>query len=634
MTNNKAIIFTVLMGDLAEIPGTPFAYWAPQSFRELFSKYPPLDRDVAKQKDRTKIANVKKGLSSADDLRFTRYWWEVSYAEIGTSLADTFTGKKWVSFSKGGEPFFQDSWSVILWENNGQDIKSFPKSVIRNEDYYFTGGLSWAYIVKSDRINIWLRPAGSIFLGNGPTVFLPNEHSSKCLLALLNSKLAAELHILLNPLQHSREVGEIARLPILIDALDEKYLSVRAEESIDLKKEWSAGDESAISFVGPWILMVWSSYNHLGSGHGLEFTPITYHPLSSGYKISELFCFSHHNNAIPTNYHTNLFSLRGLADVCVEWQKLIQDQLLRIQNEIDKKAFHLYGIAQEDQSWLEAEIQQIIEKAEDVTEESDLDWAEDENDIKKIEELLPTGEHLRRLVHSMAHQVMKVDDNGIIPLDDLYRMDGNQELGLISRVKRALSDAFGEENLVTCLNDLQDALGMSLDQWLATEFFNYHVGLYRLRPIIWQVTSQPRGQAAFSCFVYWHKLDADTLRKIQQIYLRPMIDAAKREAERIAGQVLSGRQANLPSRQQREIERQSQQAEARLRELQGFEARLQALSRPQQLNATSRSDWVREKVNEIVASGYRPERDYGVRVNIEPFKQAGILPRAADRVKG
>jgi hypothetical protein len=43
---------------------------------------------------------------------------------------------------------------------------------------------------------------------------------------------------------------------------------------------------------------------------------------------------------------------------------------------------------------------------------------------------------------------------------------------------------------------------------------------------------------------------------------------------------------------------------------------------------------VKEKVNEIVANGYNPNLDYGVRVNIEPLKQKGILPRGAERVRG
>ena len=82
-------VYTITLGELAEVPGSPYAYWAPETLRELFQKYPPLDRDVAGQKDQPKIADVKQGLATADDLRFTRFWWEVDVENIATSRAET-----------------------------------------------------------------------------------------------------------------------------------------------------------------------------------------------------------------------------------------------------------------------------------------------------------------------------------------------------------------------------------------------------------------------------------------------------------------------------------------------------------------------------------------------------------------
>jgi hypothetical protein len=70
---NQRIVFTATLGELAEVPGTPFAYWAPKSLRDLFQKFPPLDRDVARQPDQPKIADVKQGLDTANDARFTRF---------------------------------------------------------------------------------------------------------------------------------------------------------------------------------------------------------------------------------------------------------------------------------------------------------------------------------------------------------------------------------------------------------------------------------------------------------------------------------------------------------------------------------------------------------------------------------
>jgi len=81
-------------------------------------------------------------------------------------------------------------------------------------------------------------------------------------------------------------------------------------------------------------------------------------------------------------------------------------------------------------------------------------------------------------------------------------------------------------------------------------------------------------------------------------------------------------------------ERAWQQAQGRFQELEALGEKIGRLLQPHRLSVQSHSRWVPEKVNEIVSQGYRPHRDYGVRVNIEPLKQAGVLAEAARRIKG
>ena len=50
------------------------------------------------------------------------------------------------------------------------------------------------------------------------------------------------------------------------------------------------------------------------------------------------------------------------------------------------------------------------------------------------------------------------------------------------------------------------------------------------------------------------------------------------------------------------------------------------------------ASWVKQKIAEVTGGpaygrGWLPVLDYGVRVNIEPLKLAGVLPRAADRIE-
>ncbi|MEM3434179.1 MAG: hypothetical protein QXP27_08385, partial [Candidatus Methanomethyliaceae archaeon] len=234
----------------------------------------------------------------------------------------------------------------------------------------------------------------------------------------------------------------------------------------------------------------------------------------------------------------------------------------------------------------------------------------------------------------IAHEVIKSDADGIVPLLDSYTVDGRLERGLVYRVTEKFKEIFGESAMATIEKELREVLGGPLDFWLASEFFNYHVSLFRLRPIIWQITSRPKGESKFNCFIYWHKLDKDTLRKVQEVYLRPALDSARVETERQAGQLAEKQAAGAPIKLLQEAEKIWRQAQERYEELRTLDEKIKNLLQPHRLKVQSRSTWVQNKVNEIVAYGYRPNRDYGVRVNIEPLKQAGILPFSANRVKG
>ena len=70
-------------------------------------------------------------------------------------------------------------------------------------------------------------------------------------------------------------------------------------------------------------------------------------------------------------------------------------------------------------------------------------------------------------------------------------------------------------------------------------------------------------------------------------------------------------------------------------ELDAFDAALTAIHNPRQekYKLPRRPRWVDEKIAEVRDNGWTPVIDYGVRVNIEPLKEAKVLPRAADRVK-
>ena len=97
----------------------------------------------------------RQGMSTNDNQRFLRRWFEVSFYRVGLgmrSMDDAETsGKKWFPYNKGGE---YRKWQgnndyLVNWENNGAEIKDWlvnnpqdPKTThwsrrIINTDYYF-----------------------------------------------------------------------------------------------------------------------------------------------------------------------------------------------------------------------------------------------------------------------------------------------------------------------------------------------------------------------------------------------------------------------------------------------------------------------------------------------------------------
>ncbi len=161
----EGVLYAVDPVSFKQIPGAPFAYWVSEGIRRIFTQLPKL---LGKDRD------IRIGLSTSDDFRFLRTWWEVSpqrvlaganspkgYTDLepfqAFCLDRTHKGKRWVHFAKGGvySPFYADLHLVINWENDGGEIKSWVVSNpadpgtthwsrrVANSEYYFRPGLTW-----------------------------------------------------------------------------------------------------------------------------------------------------------------------------------------------------------------------------------------------------------------------------------------------------------------------------------------------------------------------------------------------------------------------------------------------------------------------------------------------------------
>ena len=197
-------IFSVRPSDLNAIPKAPVAYWMSPSLRRLFTDLPALEGSVAE---------VRQGLATGDDFRFVRAFWEVNPNRIARSANETRGGRRWSPFAKGGEynPYWSDVHLVVDYEREGQNLRDFPGSVIRNPQYYFRPGLTWPRRTQGG-FNPSILPAGCVFGDKGPALFARDEDAALMILGWLLSRPAIAL-LEATATFGSYEVGLVQRLP-------------------------------------------------------------------------------------------------------------------------------------------------------------------------------------------------------------------------------------------------------------------------------------------------------------------------------------------------------------------------------------------------------------------------------------
>ena len=251
-------IFSLIPEKFSMIPGSPFAYWVPARIRQLFIDYPQFESDKR---------NVRVGLQTSDDFQFIRTWWEVTPSRLVSGTpetppeefrAQTFAGKRWVPFAKGGEysPYYADVHLVVNWERDGEEIRNFADlssgkvlSRPQNTDYYFRPGLTWPLRTQLG-FNMRQFPTGAIFGHKGP-VASGNEDDLPVYLSISNS-IVFSLLLSLQMAFGSYEVGVIQRTPLPpISQPAYKELKNLTLQIVDLKRNIDRNDETTRPFVLP-----------------------------------------------------------------------------------------------------------------------------------------------------------------------------------------------------------------------------------------------------------------------------------------------------------------------------------------------------------------------------------------------
>jgi len=608
------------LDDFAQIPGTTYAYWASPTLIALFSKYPPLDRDAIKRLEAEKIGDIKQGLATADDMRFIRRFWETYPKTIGES-------NKWVPFAKGGEhAFYADVNFVINWKNDGEEVKDwitrrYPylngkwEWVIKNSDYYFREGLTYPPAATGYNVRILVRylPKGCIFGHKGCSLFFPSSDFLWATLGILNSELTWFMLLLLTP-SRAWEVSQVASLPYPVDSKKNLVsLSIYSQEITSLLRELDTGNEPSTIFVKPWILQLL---------HGFDFKnkPTTGHPFADDFEWSNWEALKQ----VRRKTRSKQISITKLAELAIEREQIIDARLKQLQKQIDEEVYHVYEISKEDKELIERELASRLGEGSSFQENKSVK----EEQIKATIDWKPRiKKHVTRLISFYIKKTLESDPDAIVPVHQL-----------VQEIRKHLAKDFEDQQDVK-EKEIEEILGKNLEEWIATDYFELHVDLYKRRPIFWHLTSCnfARGRTstgAFNCFINYHKLDRDTIPKIRVNHLRPELDRAKWKVDRLKRELQESREAG-DKRKERRLSEELDSALSTLEELQNFQKALEEIHNPrkEKTKLPKNARWVDQKIAEVRDNGYNPVIDYGVRVNIEPLKEAGLLHKAARRVR-
>ena len=168
------------------------------------------------------------------------------------------------------------------------------------------------------------------------------------------------------------------------------------------------------------------------------------------------------------------------------------------------------------------------------------------------------------------------------------------------RVQQILAAAYGDTWSPARVKELLEQAGSkkkSLPDWLREDFFKQHCALFGNRPFVWHIWDGQRD--GFSALVNYHRLDRKKLEKLTHTYLgTDWVERQRAEArDEVAG------------------------AEARLSAALELQRKLEAI-----INGEKPYDiYVRWKALHEQPVGWEPDLNDGVRLNIRPFVEAGVL---------
>ncbi len=456
----------ISQANFEKIPGSPIAYWVSERVVELYSKNEFLYDNM----------DFKTGITTGDNVKYTRQWFE---------LNKSFE-KKWL-FMRSGSSFkkwYGSLMDVVLWENDGYEIKKFKGSTIRNPEYQFKEAITWSKICSGD-VSVRYSPQKVLFDAVGLCGFGENK-DLLTYMSILNSKIG-NLFLRITNASMSILVSDIGKIPRV--KINQNLNTTISNISIS-KSDWDSRETS------------WDFETHPLIKSGQNSLQLAYQAWES--KVTQDF-YQLHANEVELN--RIFIDIYGLQDELTPEVKLKDITIL--QEELDPKAF---GEATEPVGALPIKQDVVMRQLISYLMGCLMGRYRLDKPGLHIAHPNPTAEEIAAYTYN--NHTVAIDEDGIVPLMDSSCSFADNAL---IRLKFLLEVQWGnDKQMVETINFMEAALGKDLETFLVKDFWKDHCSRYQKRPIYWLFAS-PKG--AFQVIAYMHRMNKYTIDKIRSKYL-------------------------------------------------------------------------------------------------------------------
>ncbi len=233
MTKDKSKnFFRVSAEDFKKIPGSPIAYWAEK-----------LTNCFANNKKFENLAIIRSGLSTGDNDRFMRYWYEVDCSEIAFNFANNQefekSDKQYVPCKKGGDfrRWYGDNEYIIKWRLSAL----FHRPRTTYIDLYYRPAISWSAIT-SGKFHCRYYGKGFLFDHAAASLFPHNANEMMKYLAYMSTKVFNYALETINPTINTG-ADVVGRLPVCDSVAD--FAGSNAEKCVkSSKNNWDSYETS------------------------------------------------------------------------------------------------------------------------------------------------------------------------------------------------------------------------------------------------------------------------------------------------------------------------------------------------------------------------------------------------------